>query len=283
MGSEHHLPKWLSRSLLPAYYTLFFNPCHLFHKVSRGHHLGASFGQKVQLCLEMVRGSYSYYTSATIRNSACFPLLTLSPRVALDQKKTFQLPSSTVPQTTHTAGSHLKGSTSHHYSDADDLIVAIKQLSLVAQSYPTLCNSFDLQPAQLLCPWDFSGKNTGVGCHFPPPGDLPDPGIKPAAFVPPALQADSLPTEPLGKGWQKQQNLASCKGSRILLRSHSQALDDGDSGRLQALPLFLSTELTTTPHLRSTQAPFLKKPRAHFVGLQRLQGQIHRAKRTICP
>ena len=23
-----------------------------------------------------------------------------------------------------------------------------------------------LEPARLLCPWDFSGKNTGVGCHF---------------------------------------------------------------------------------------------------------------------
>ena len=23
-----------------------------------------------------------------------------------------------------------------------------------------------LQPARLLCPWDFPGKNTGVGCHF---------------------------------------------------------------------------------------------------------------------
>ena len=23
-----------------------------------------------------------------------------------------------------------------------------------------------LQPARLLCPWDFSGKDTGVGCHF---------------------------------------------------------------------------------------------------------------------
>ena len=22
-----------------------------------------------------------------------------------------------------------------------------------------------LEPANLLCPWDFSGKNTGVGCH----------------------------------------------------------------------------------------------------------------------
>ena len=23
-----------------------------------------------------------------------------------------------------------------------------------------------LQPSRLLCPWDFPGKNTGVGCHF---------------------------------------------------------------------------------------------------------------------
>ena len=23
-----------------------------------------------------------------------------------------------------------------------------------------------LQPAKLFCPWDFSSKNTGVGCHF---------------------------------------------------------------------------------------------------------------------
>ena len=23
-----------------------------------------------------------------------------------------------------------------------------------------------LQPTRLLCPWDFPGKNTGVGCHF---------------------------------------------------------------------------------------------------------------------
>ena len=26
--------------------------------------------------------------------------------------------------------------------------------------------SHGLQPTKLLCPWDFPGKNTGVGCHF---------------------------------------------------------------------------------------------------------------------
>ena len=34
---------------------------------------------------------------------------------------------------------------------------------------------------------------------FPSPGDLPKPGIEPESPVPPALQADSLSAEPLGK------------------------------------------------------------------------------------
>ena len=33
----------------------------------------------------------------------------------------------------------------------------------------------------------------------PPPRDLPDPGIEPASLASPALQADSSPTEPVGK------------------------------------------------------------------------------------
>ena len=38
------------------------------------------------------------------------------------------------------------------------------------------------------------------GLPFPSPGDLPDPGIKPGS---PAMQADSLPSEPPGKPKQK--------------------------------------------------------------------------------
>ena len=58
---------------------------------------------------------------------------------------------------------------------------------------------------------DFPGKNTGVGCHFllqsifltqgsSRPRDLPDPGIEPGS---PALQMDSLLTEPPGVGKTK--------------------------------------------------------------------------------
>ena len=36
----------------------------------------------------------------------------------------------------------------------------------VTQSCPTLCDPMDCSPARLLCPWDFSGRNTEVGCHF---------------------------------------------------------------------------------------------------------------------
>ena len=42
----------------------------------------------------------------------------------------------------------------------------------------------------------FSRQEYWSGLPFPFPGDLLDPGIKP---VSPALQADSIPTEPQGK------------------------------------------------------------------------------------
>ena len=37
---------------------------------------------------------------------------------------------------------------------------------LVAKSCPTLLQPQGQQPAMLLCPWDFPGKNTGGGCHL---------------------------------------------------------------------------------------------------------------------
>ena len=42
----------------------------------------------------------------------------------------------------------------------------------------------------------FSRQEYWSGLPFPSPGDLPDPGIKPRF---PALQADTLPSEPPGK------------------------------------------------------------------------------------
>ena len=49
----------------------------------------------------------------------------------------------------------------------------------------------------LVCgsPWGFSRQEYWSGFPCPPPGDLPNPGIKPGS---PALQADSLTSEPPG-------------------------------------------------------------------------------------
>ena len=49
----------------------------------------------------------------------------------------------------------------------------------VAQLCPTLCDPHGLQPTRLLCPWDFPGKDTGVGCHFLLQGTFPAQGSNP--------------------------------------------------------------------------------------------------------
>ena len=52
-----------------------------------------------------------------------------------------------------------------------------------------------MQPTRLLCPQDFPGKNTGVGCHFLLQGIF-DPGIE---LMSPTLAGRVFTTEPLGK------------------------------------------------------------------------------------
>ena len=37
---------------------------------------------------------------------------------------------------------------------------------LVAKSCPAFLQPHGLLPSRLLCPWDFPGKYTGMGCHF---------------------------------------------------------------------------------------------------------------------
>ena len=52
-----------------------------------------------------------------------------------------------------------------------------------------------LDPCQAPPSMGFSRQEYWGGLPFPSPGDLPNPGIKPGS---PALQADSLPSEPPG-------------------------------------------------------------------------------------
>ena len=60
---------------------------------------------------------------------------------------------------------------------------------LVAKSCLTLLRPCELQPTNLLCPWDFPGKSTRVGCHFLLQGLNP---------CPLHWQTDSLPLSHLG-------------------------------------------------------------------------------------
>ena len=60
--------------------------------------------------------------------------------------------------------------------------------------------SHGLQPANLLCPWGFSRQEQGSGLPYPPPGDLPNPGIEPRS---PALQVETLSSEPSGNLYYK--------------------------------------------------------------------------------
>ena len=65
----------------------------------------------------------------------------------------------------------------------------------VTQSCPTLCDPVDCS-LQASLSLEFSRQEHWSGLPCPPPGDFPDPGLKSRS---PALQADSLPSEPLGK------------------------------------------------------------------------------------
>ena len=56
-----------------------------------------------------------------------------------------------------------------------------------------------LQPARLLSPWSFPGKNTGAGCHFLLQGIFLIQGPKLCLL---RWQVDSLPLCHLGSLWQ---------------------------------------------------------------------------------
>ena len=56
-----------------------------------------------------------------------------------------------------------------------------------------------LQPTRLLCPWNFPGKNTGMGCHFLLQGIFPTYRSNPHLLHHLHWQADSLPLVPPGK------------------------------------------------------------------------------------
>ena len=112
-------------------------------------------------------------------------------------------------------------------------------LSEVAQSCLTLCDPMDCSlPGSFV--HGFSRQEYWSGLPFPSPGDLPNPEIEPWS---PALQADTLPSEPPGLN-------PSPKVTNILQDQISTPLLSGlllqASGLLPLSNLFLSQLLTPT-------------------------------------
>ena len=73
--------------------------------------------------------------------------------------------------------------------------VCVKLLQL----YLTICDPLDCKSTRLLCPWDTSGKNTGVGSMPSSRGIFPTQGLNPHHIHLLHWQEGSLPLTPSGK------------------------------------------------------------------------------------
>ena len=71
-----------------------------------------------------------------------------------------------------------------------------KQLGMCPQSCLAL-QPYRLQPTRVLCPWNFPGNNTGVGCHFLLQGKTQ--GSSPSLLHLLHWHMDSVPLAPPGK------------------------------------------------------------------------------------
>ena len=90
----------------------------------------------------------------------------------------------------------------------------------------------------------FSRQEYWSGLLWPPPGDLPDPGIEPISPVSPALQAGSLPTKPPGKP-KRSLSVFKC-GERKTHRERVVALPASsleEQSRLEETELLMSLKL----------------------------------------
>ena len=88
--------------------------------------------------------------------------------------------------------------------------VIVNNLCLVAQLCPTLWDALDYSLPDSSVYGTFQ-QEYWSGLPFPSPGHLSNPGIEPVSPVSPALQADSLSTEPLGNYRELANHLCSGK------------------------------------------------------------------------
>ena len=128
--------------------------------------------------------SYSFVTPLTVACQA--PLSTGFPRQEYWSGLPFSSPADLPGPRDWTCGRFFTIWTTR----GDLLIMLVQCVCSVASnsSWPR-----GLKPTRCLCPWDFPGKNTGVGCHFILQGIFPTQGTKPHLLHLLHWQVDSLP------------------------------------------------------------------------------------------
>ena len=77
-----------------------------------------------------------------------------------------------------------------HRGVVGGVVTPDRKVLLVAQLFLTLCDPMYYCPSKLFRPWNFPGKNTGLCCHS---------RLQEIELRSPALQTDSLPSEPSAK------------------------------------------------------------------------------------
>ena len=85
-----------------------------------------------------------------------------------------------------------------HWEQKEAACLIVRLFALVTQSGPTLCNP-RAAAHQAPLSTEFSRQEYWSGLPCPPPGDLPDPWIKPASPASPELAGRFFTTEPPGK------------------------------------------------------------------------------------
>ena len=83
---------------------------------------------------------------------------------------------------------------------------------LVTKSCPSLLRPYELQPARFLCPWDFPGKNTRVGCHFLLQGIFQTQVLDPPLPPPSCVESRFFTAEPWG-------NIPKSNFSHVLIQA----------------------------------------------------------------
>ena len=90
--------------------------------------------------------------------------------------------------------------TEQQHRGVTDSVIATAVVNSL-QLCPTIGNPTDCSPQGSSVHGICQARITGVGCHAPPPGDHPYPGIEPASFMSPTWAGGFFTTSAIWEAW----------------------------------------------------------------------------------